>query len=288
MSNSSDLFPAPSPASSTITSSLSSSPASSSPTASTSGSTSTESTVPASSTVVPSTISQGPQSSTPVSPKPPCGSHISSGAIAGISIACTVLGACFAFLLIMCLRRTQSKSSSRHRKGRSYHLQKSSRAENTTKEAPPTSTNSTAKNPHSHPTIDLFLPQQADDDAVRQRILTLFDQIEQHVDNFYGQYAEKVSAEQEGELSRYSTPILTEPLAALLERSYRKTAVIKHCLGFYAITSISSMLGSESLMPKDVSAAYAMIQSDRGQSEQVRKDRSEYAVDARYSKAYKS
>lgn len=157
-------------------------------------------------------------------------------------------------------------------------MHKSLRAESTTKELLPTSTNSTAKHFQSHPNVEFFLPQQADDDAVRQRILTLFDQIEQHVENFYGQYTEKISTEQEGQLSRYDTPILAEPVAALLQRSYRKTAVIKHCLGFYAINSISSMVGSESLMPKDISATYTIIQPDRGQTEQVRKDRSEYAV----------
>lgn len=121
-------------------------------------------------------------------------------------------------------------------------------------------------------TIENFLPQQADDDTVMQKILVLFDQIELHVDNFYGEYSEKLSIEQEGELSRYGSPTLTTPLAALLETSHRKTAIVKHCLGFYVLNSISSPASPDNLLPDEISALLALTHT---QSERSLSDNSE-------------
>jgi len=106
--------------------------------------------------------------------------------------------------------------------------------------------------------IDDFLPQQADDNTVRQKVLTVFDQIGNHVDNYYGDRAEKLTAAQESDISRYDSPSLGVPLAALLEKSHRKLPIIKHCLGVYTVKLVSSPAGVDSLLPSEATAVLAL------------------------------
>jgi len=164
-----------------------------------------------------------------------------------------VLGAALTLVIIILLmRRRQSKSTLKPRRAHLNHLQhKSLRAEKTGK-IPPSGTFIPATAPQFPNNVETLLPQQADDDTVRKKILMLFDQIEIYVDNYYRDYDKRLTAAQESEISRYGTPYLAVPLARLLETSHRKLVLIKHCLGFYTIKLISSPAGVDSLLPSEV------------------------------------
>ena len=174
------------------------------------------------------------------------------------------------------LRRSQAKSASERRKGYSQRKQRSLKAEKIGYHT----TFSTSKAPKVNSTqplvnIESFLAQQADDDSVRQKTLILFDQVELHIENFYREHDAGLSIEQESELSRYGSPALAIPLVALLETSHRKTAVIKHCLGLYAVNIILSPINSDNLLPHETSAALALTHA-QARGEQTSSDPSEY------------
>lgn len=185
---------------------------------------------------------------------------LSAGGIAGVSIACAVLGAAIALLigaLLLRGRHLRSRSNSRINRGHTHRLRhRSLRTEKPNKTLALGTSVSAASQPLHN--IETIIPQQADDETVKQKILILFDQIEIHVNNYYGEYDEKPSASQESEISRYETPCLAVPLAGLLEMSHRKQTLIKHCLGFLIVKLISSRARQESLLPNDALAVMAI------------------------------
>lgn len=238
-------------------------------TSSTSASTSTSSPTPS------SVNGAGTPQSSPCGGVPgPSGCALSAGGIAGVSIACAVLGAALALLIsILLMRRRQWQSNLKARRAHSRRLlHKSLRAEKPSKALPPGAFGPAA-DPQLLNNIESLLPQQADDNTVKQKILILFDQIEIHVTNYYGEYEKKPSATQEGEISRYGTPCLAAPLAGLLERSHRKLTLIKHCLGFYVVKHMSSPAAMDSLLPSDAIAVMAVPagQNQRNLSDQSRR-----------------
>ncbi|KIW32227.1 uncharacterized protein PV07_03787 [Cladophialophora immunda] len=184
---------------------------------------------------------------------PPTGSnHLSAGGIAGVAIGCAALGALLAFLFMVLLRRSQTKSSSRHRQAHSRLSNKSLRSDkDPDKSLARPSVAAIAVQPNVN--IDAFLPQQADDATVKQRVLLLFDQIELHVDNYYSDQPLQLTPEQQSELSRFGTPELPMPLGILLNTSQRKVTIIKHCLAFHVVQLVSPSHGSDCLLPYEVS-----------------------------------
>ncbi|KAK4936319.1 hypothetical protein LTR66_015355 [Elasticomyces elasticus] len=80
-----------------------------------------------------------------------------------------------------------------------------------------------------------FLPQQADDHEVSQKLSTVLDQIGLHVENFYADAPVPLNAALESELSRFETSQLPQPLAACFERAQHPTVLIKHCLAFHIV-----------------------------------------------------
>jgi hypothetical protein len=114
--------------------------------------------------------------------------------------------------------------------------------------------------------IDAFLPQQADDATIRQKVLIVFDQVELHVDNFYADNAVELTPEQEAGMSKFGTPMLSEPLAALLETSKRKTTLIKHCLAFYVVGLVSPTKRSRVLLPYELATMLAVTNQQAGGS----------------------
>ncbi|OAP60533.1 hypothetical protein AYL99_05535 [Fonsecaea erecta] len=183
---------------------------------------------------------------------PTASKHLSAGAVAGVAIGCAALGAILAFLFMVFLRRSQTKSSSRHRKGHSRLTHQSLRSDKDPDKSL-VRPSVTAVGAQTNVNLDAFLPQQADDAMVKQKVLLLFDQIELHVDNYYSDQPFQLTVEQQGELSRFGTPELPMPLGALLDTSNRKVAVIKHCLAFHAVQLVSPSSASDCLLPSELS-----------------------------------
>jgi hypothetical protein len=150
------------------------------------------------------------------------------------------------------LRRTQLKPSARHRKTQSRLTHKSFRSDKD-QERSFDRPNTTAIVAQLNANIDDFLPQQADDATVKQKVLLLFDQVELHVDNYYNDLRQQLTLEQQSQLSLYGTLELPETLGSLLETAHRKTTVIKHCLAFRVVHLISPSNTSDCLLPYEVS-----------------------------------
>lgn len=150
---------------------------------------------------------------------------------------------------MMFLRRRHPVSRSKHKKSRSGRTQDSPKTEKNHDKrlGPPVSALPVVN-------IDTFLPQQADDASIRQKVLILFDQVELHVDNFYSENSAQLTPEQEGKVSKFGTSVLTKPLAAVLETSPKKVTLIKHCLAYWMANLISPSSPSRGLLPYELSA----------------------------------
>jgi hypothetical protein len=104
------------------------------------------------------------------------------------------------------------------------------------------------------PMAENFLPQQADDGTVKAKVLTIFDQVSLHVDNFYRDAEISVTPSAESQLSRFSTPFLSRPLAGFLESTPRKSRLIKHALAYHIINmTAASCEYSMKLLPLEIS-----------------------------------
>jgi hypothetical protein len=98
--------------------------------------------------------------------------------------------------------------------------------------------------------LDRLLPQEADDSTIRKKASTLFDQLELHIENYYSDVRVAITPAMESELSRFSSPHLSEPLVAFLNSTSRPRQLIKHSLAFHVI-SLTSAAGesTRSLLP---------------------------------------
>lgn len=195
-------------------------------------------------------------SSSPNSTKNPSPNHLSAGGIAGFAIACAVVGAAFALALMWFLQRSQSRSSSKHHKPHLGRTHKSLRHE---KDEEKIIDHSAITSLGTQPKVDVdaFLPQQADDATVKQKLLLLFDQIELHVDNFYNEDGQHLTSEQQSDISRYAKADLPMPLVSILETSHRRTTVLKHCLAYHAVHLVSPSNQTDCLLPYEVSSTLA-------------------------------
>jgi hypothetical protein len=94
------------------------------------------------------------------------------------------------------------------------------------------------------------LPQTADDQTVRSKVSMLFDQIQQHVENFYRDVHASITPSMENDLTRFGTPGID--MKELLQSASMPTVAIKHALMGYVLR-ITSPEGDEStLFPSDV------------------------------------
>ena len=99
------------------------------------------------------------------------------------------------------------------------------------------------------------LPQGDDDAAIRQWIRTLFDQVDMHVINFYGDKGRISSKDQVRGLSRFNNAFLPGDLQALLTDAKHPTAIIKHCILQRVLASINPNAPTDtSLLPADFSS----------------------------------
>lgn len=111
-----------------------------------------------------------------------------------------------------------------------------------------------------------YIPTPADDKTVESRILTVFDHLALHVENYYTSSPPSNSESEHlsrcaAMLSNYNSPFLPAPVASLLSQSNDREPIIKHCLvqslisaTFHAAPSTS---GSEvtSFLPPPFTAA---------------------------------
>ncbi|EZF30586.1 hypothetical protein H101_05786 [Trichophyton interdigitale H6] len=111
-----------------------------------------------------------------------------------------------------------------------------------------------------------YIPTPVDDKTVESRILTVFDHLALHVENYYTSSPPSNSESEHlsrcaAMLSNYNSPFLPAPVASLLSQSNDREPIIKHCLvqslisaTFHAAPSTS---GSEvtSFLPPPFTAA---------------------------------
>ncbi|KAI1611881.1 hypothetical protein EDD37DRAFT_651435 [Exophiala viscosa] len=187
---------------------------------------------------------------------------LSTGAIAGVAIACAVAGATFALILMWFLRRSRSQRSLKNSQTNSRRVPRPLPHEKNNER---TFDDPTVIAMKRQPKVDLdaFLPQQADDATVNKKLLHLFDQIESHVDNFYAEDNQNLTHEQQIEVAQYATPGLPMPLVALLQTSRRKTTILKHCLGYHAMLLVSPSNTSDCLLPYEISSMLAYSEAHR-------------------------
>lgn len=118
--------------------------------------------------------------------------------------------------------------------------------------------------------LDRYLPEPADDKTVQRRILSLFDMVSLHVENYYtgNVVANTVTGPQQ--ISYYNSPYLTAPVNTLLSRPGMQLQVITHCLLRTTIAAITpenhsfstSSHGTESFLPR----LYALYPCPRGRT----------------------
>lgn len=74
-----------------------------------------------------------------------------------------------------------------------------------------------------------YIPSPADDKTVQNRVLTIFEQVALHVENYYSNnppiYTQDAAA-----LESYNSPFLPVSMLSLLSRPGGRIAVLKHCL----------------------------------------------------------
>ncbi len=120
------------------------------------------------------------------------------------------------------------------------------------------------KAPRSSDTLDSYLPQSADDRTVQNRVKTLLDQVELHVEIFYRDDPGLTSVRPHTDMAIFNSPNLPSSLTALLSKSRHATFLIKHALAQFITSSISlrSRSGSR-LLPEEFTLVPTAIKSIR-------------------------
>lgn len=97
------------------------------------------------------------------------------------------------------------------------------------------------------------LPQSADDDTVKTWMKTLFDQIENHVENFYqNNPAHHAINPTEMAVPHLESPYIAGPVKILLSQSSEPIQLIKHCIVWSILSSISPELSiHRSILPDE-------------------------------------
>jgi hypothetical protein len=185
--------------------------------------------------------------SSPIS-RPNSSNSLSRGAVAGIALGCLLVGALVAFGLGYCFfRRKRTQRTT----GGSSQARQSPPAFISDKERPPVAVATLQRTIDND--LDSLLPQEADDNTMRTKASTLFDQFELHVENYYRDVKVSIPPAMESELSRFSSPHLSEPLVAFLNSTSRPMTLIKHSLAVHVI-SLTSTTGesARSLLPQEL------------------------------------
>lgn len=120
------------------------------------------------------------------------------------------------------------------------------------------------KAPRASDTLDSYLPQSADDRTVQNRVKTLLDQVELHVEIFYRNDPGLTSVRPHTDMAIFNSPNLPSSLTTLLSKSRHATFLIKHALAQFITSSISlrSRSGS-SLLPEEFTLVPTAVKSIR-------------------------
>lgn len=183
---------------------------------------------------------------------------ISKGAVAGIAIATAIIGAAIAFFAAFILFKRRKRPTGHHSpygstpdlvayskvpKGHTPYVSVSQSA------APPPPIAAAAVPPprrdldlatlaNSSDFLAGVLPPAADESTVKNRVAALFNQVQQHVDNFYRDVHASITPTMEKDLARFGNEGAS--IAEMLQNSSMPTAVIKHTLAGYILNIVSA------------------------------------------------
>lgn len=197
---------------------------------------------------VASTQSVAPIQSVASSQHSKSSNSLSAGAVAGAAVGGLAVGGLVA--LVLCFyffRRQRTRGMTRG----TSEAQKSPPAFTSDKKTLPIAVAPPQRTIDND--LDSLLPQEADDNTVRRKASTLFDQFELHVENYYQDVKVSIPPAMESELSRFSSPHLSEPLVAFLNSTSRPMTLLKHSLAFH-VMSLTSATGenARSLLPQEL------------------------------------
>lgn len=109
------------------------------------------------------------------------------------------------------------------------------------------------------------LLQSTDDKTIQQEVLTLFELIEHHVENYYRDVTADVSAVADNELSKLQSCYLpcSRKVGSVLKETSHPVPVIKHCLIHFVVSGMSSSEEAMfSLLPEEFTALPRAITVD--------------------------
>ena len=193
--------------------------------------------------------------------------HLSDGAVAGVVIGVGVGLALATFLVTFLFMRSRRRSRARRRR-RSVAGGRGSIDTGTAHEGDTdmelnhpvlTEQNLAARGTSS---LESYLPQSADDEAVKIKVATLFEQVQLHVENFYQNSTASISEPTAVELTKFDSGELAEPLEISMRRSRSQFPFITHCLTRSIVFSLMPDTDPErSLLPLDLVALPNVIKS---------------------------
>lgn len=171
-------------------------------------------------------------------------SWLTTATFAGTVAGSFILGALVAGLLVFGLLRRRSKRGHHvsengyipHHDNHAYGGGKASAMSTVTTLAEPT-----------------YLSQQTEDAEARRRILSLTDQIDQHVENFYRNSKVHVDETIEAQISPFETRQMPNPLASCFEYAAHPLVLIRHCLAFHVFCqTVAPGEDTELLLPPEI------------------------------------
>lgn len=201
--------------------------------------------------------SRSAQPSQSVQPRQSNDHHLSDGAVAGVVIGAAVALALITFLVTFLFMRSRqhNQGSKRRRSGANGRgtMELGTLREHGKSPEPkrPLVTEQTVMS-RGPGTWESYLPQSADDKAVKNNVSTLLEQIELHVENFYHNSTVSIGKDAHVELSKFDSPYLPAPLLTLFPQSRSRSPLITHCLTRFIVSSISPTANPErSFLPLD-------------------------------------
>lgn len=165
---------------------------------------------------------------------------VSNGALGGAIVASVIGAALLTFLATFFFLRPRSRSSSDKEIGPRQGRKRRNSSRGTVALGAISAYTATSRRPDRLVTdLDKFIRPSADDQTARNRVLTLFDQVANHVENHYVLISESRICEPDvSHLSRYDTPNLPAPLVNLLAKSHDPRPIIKHCLMWTMLSAV--------------------------------------------------
>ena len=181
----------------------------------------------------------------PTSPTPkPTSSpdqRLSNGTVAGIVIAVAIGLALLTFLItFFIMRHKQSSQRKRLQKGSQEHtpletgsMRKQNKPSNP--KEPLVAEIAVSSRPY-----ESYLPQSADDNTVKNKVRTLLDQIEDHIDSFYSNARDSEITFEEAGVNTFDSAQFSDSLFNVLPRTRKAISILKHALSFAVTSAIST------------------------------------------------